>query len=1034
MLLISLSLTDTVLKDPSKLLNDLSEEYDYPLEELDFRVETEQQDRLNPLYDAIKSKMSLRKSPLKVIKLRMTVKNQQQVMSLLPYLQPGILQIIEIFGAKNPGKSLEIDEIKKTEQWKKAKEIRIENFEIRFSIPDFLHFDVGDIIVGTISLADLKEIKNAFQTSPSFKSFTLHYQKYDDQVKPVEGIPEPQFYQHCTRIDWYFKRDDPKKENLKIKKVSPDVQNAPKAPPKPKDPVVEMLEMVDEEAAEVYSKIDDEIKFLTESEAAVKHLISIGKGTPEKLSEFKTLALALVPVISEAKEVRDSIREGVKDLMKSDVRNLDPTGVLTDIKRIKLMKWVFQQLRLMLSGKDPLPQPVSDELLLSKAPPEAIQDLRTCLDFVDLWRNKSLAIRCLVAHAKINPKSSIPQDTVERSLKSAAQIVQKFDSNEIHELLDLTKSSDDSRIAAQLSQIAEKYGNAYRTTCQSLIIYQRSIQKMKKLLANALKSPDLQKDPLIPEILDLLPQVLGIPEALKGILAPIRAAFDDIGAREIVKRNAFYRIMISNEQFPQETRDRCEKIGDLVDKMKLEELEFPDDQTIRNVFPQWKGQKKPMYVNPKLSEYKQDVRDALLVENLSKIRPEAVEKLRILCASTSILRDFIRKAKGWIAHSSEPSSDEDYLRFMHLVLYHLPKSERNCGIFEESLEKIRNESSPLKHAQLITTFHDLILKDQEDKYVGLQPTVAILNWMCESRGVNLDVPLEIPNEKTLETRFPGFLEYKRKCLEEDGGDAEKKLPEPPKFEMSPEDKVIVGKLSKLDEKAAKNYGLAVEYLPISRRFLQKAKGLISMALKEPELRDLPGDMIKFCVDGLPTISESVSSFQFLVDAVRMTVDFPQKVRELFPALEQMINISDPSGGFSAYSHASNRIDSFYRQKRIQPPSSEEEEDLEFPEDEEIRMVFPNWEGIEKKLRKSRGNSPMVVTYRGYSQSLMGHSGDASPVSWQILMCYCIMCYFAHMLPWLMCYYVSFTTKAHVLLLAHVLLCLMCYHFSCATKN
>uniref|UniRef100_A0A1I7UID2 FTH domain-containing protein n=1 Tax=Caenorhabditis tropicalis TaxID=1561998 RepID=A0A1I7UID2_9PELO len=185
-----------------------------PLEELVLKQESNGVEKLDTtefpkILRGLEEALKARDSPLPVEKLEMDVKNQDQVMQVLPHLTPGTLQSIFF---RIPPKSwfqlpLELDEITETEQWKGASEIECYRHVRPGMIDKFKHFKrIGRLTIENILVYDLKRIRDACLASPTLKYIYLHYPcKQGVLLLDSFGIPHmPGVYEKDVPQKWHF--------------------------------------------------------------------------------------------------------------------------------------------------------------------------------------------------------------------------------------------------------------------------------------------------------------------------------------------------------------------------------------------------------------------------------------------------------------------------------------------------------------------------------------------------------------------------------------------------------------------------------------------------------------------------------------------------------------------------------------------------------------------------------------------------------------------------------------------------------------
>ncbi|CAL2041522.1 unnamed protein product [Caenorhabditis brenneri] len=191
------------------------------LEELEIARDKDQgrgvqrsEDTLNDFLKQFKTLFSTKK-PLNLRKLTLKMCSASQILHVLPYISPKILEEIEIFDPSigNPlhygSKPMEMDEIVKTEQWNIARSLKIGQLLVTVPVKNFLHFGKAVVNLKEISMEDLIEMKNAFQSCPHFESFSIHYDDFKDWESLKDVFGAPQLNQNIQRIGWFFKLPTP---------------------------------------------------------------------------------------------------------------------------------------------------------------------------------------------------------------------------------------------------------------------------------------------------------------------------------------------------------------------------------------------------------------------------------------------------------------------------------------------------------------------------------------------------------------------------------------------------------------------------------------------------------------------------------------------------------------------------------------------------------------------------------------------------------------------------------------------------------
>lgn len=172
-----------------------------------------EQSEVSRLLEGIEKILKSRKHLLKVTGIILVVSGQTQILSMLPYLEPDSLRAI-IIG--NPSfltgmisghqQRLEMNEVVKLEQWKKAEEISIAHFKVNVPIDHFSHFTTVNTGIDNIAMKELINIKNIFLKSSSHRSFCISYSTFFGNAQFFELLGVP-LLAEAARIlykMWYF--------------------------------------------------------------------------------------------------------------------------------------------------------------------------------------------------------------------------------------------------------------------------------------------------------------------------------------------------------------------------------------------------------------------------------------------------------------------------------------------------------------------------------------------------------------------------------------------------------------------------------------------------------------------------------------------------------------------------------------------------------------------------------------------------------------------------------------------------------------
>ncbi|PIC29807.1 hypothetical protein B9Z55_021273 [Caenorhabditis nigoni] len=164
-----------------------------------------------PLRMSNVSKKLNRKIKAKLLTVRM--ESQSEIMSILSFMEPETLEKIE-FLAMDEEMEIEINEIVKTEQWRRAKKLYCTFDVSNLNVEDVSHFPEVNIPVLSISASDLDYLRKTYIRSFNFKSSWLKVRKFKDK-RELSNYWGPSFY-HRPYSFWYFRMKNSKENILRI--------------------------------------------------------------------------------------------------------------------------------------------------------------------------------------------------------------------------------------------------------------------------------------------------------------------------------------------------------------------------------------------------------------------------------------------------------------------------------------------------------------------------------------------------------------------------------------------------------------------------------------------------------------------------------------------------------------------------------------------------------------------------------------------------------------------------------------------------
>ncbi|EGT31756.1 hypothetical protein CAEBREN_02672 [Caenorhabditis brenneri] len=129
---------------------------------------------------------------LLVKSFKIDAQNEDQVMRVLPYLDPKVLQSVYInnphqFNMSEANTFMEIEKLKGLDQWKEAKKFTTQNLLINAQITELDHFYWFDITVDTLKMSHVILLKEKFAALPTEKSARIRYRNLNQDVEIPEG-------------------------------------------------------------------------------------------------------------------------------------------------------------------------------------------------------------------------------------------------------------------------------------------------------------------------------------------------------------------------------------------------------------------------------------------------------------------------------------------------------------------------------------------------------------------------------------------------------------------------------------------------------------------------------------------------------------------------------------------------------------------------------------------------------------------------------------------------------------------------------
>ncbi|CAL2046868.1 unnamed protein product [Caenorhabditis brenneri] len=173
------------------------------------------------LLEKIEPCLMTRVRQLQVTQFRLLARHEKDVMSILPYLDPGFLQKIELtlyISKENKKRTLELGRIKELEHWKMTNRFEAPLFFIDAKIEEFEHFEKFVFRMDTLKMSDVAAWKEKIFTH-SIKT-TYAQISYRNLLKDAE-IPPGHLPIDESNPDVYeYPISDGKKQRLYLKLTS----------------------------------------------------------------------------------------------------------------------------------------------------------------------------------------------------------------------------------------------------------------------------------------------------------------------------------------------------------------------------------------------------------------------------------------------------------------------------------------------------------------------------------------------------------------------------------------------------------------------------------------------------------------------------------------------------------------------------------------------------------------------------------------------------------------------------------------------
>lgn len=150
---------------------------------------TKDKDTAIEFSNSLKKLLEIQK--LKVRYLNLGAVDQQEFMSILPFVDPSFLKIINFHTTSFKSMQLDLHAISKLDQWKNAEKLKLRNFFITSGARHLEHFSNIHAPFEKFSGDDVFLLKEAAIHNPKFESYHIEFQTFEnkDQLFHYFGLP-----------------------------------------------------------------------------------------------------------------------------------------------------------------------------------------------------------------------------------------------------------------------------------------------------------------------------------------------------------------------------------------------------------------------------------------------------------------------------------------------------------------------------------------------------------------------------------------------------------------------------------------------------------------------------------------------------------------------------------------------------------------------------------------------------------------------------------------------------------------------------
>lgn len=169
----------------------------------DLAIEIWNNEGIDQFYENLRKIFAANPFSIKIAEINLQILNQAHVMSILPYLDPMSLEMIELKNRSDDRLDVElkIDEVAELEQWKRAKMLRTDSLRLMAGLKPLMHFRRIRTCLESVRADELIELKEKFHAFSNYEYIDIRYKTFEDIQQFKEKLGQPLIGEDC---EWHF--------------------------------------------------------------------------------------------------------------------------------------------------------------------------------------------------------------------------------------------------------------------------------------------------------------------------------------------------------------------------------------------------------------------------------------------------------------------------------------------------------------------------------------------------------------------------------------------------------------------------------------------------------------------------------------------------------------------------------------------------------------------------------------------------------------------------------------------------------------